>query len=236
MKRKNVTIALAAFLMFTGASKLNAQETESTVTDSSVTALVDTTEKRSFGEWLTKTPWSVSFGGSIINDEGGRKLIHPSLFDYTNYPAFIAFDKDLSVDGLSTQLMFQSTSLKNHTFLSLDINFKYDANKIIGETKFFDPYFISGLGYTYRDASYSRPYLDNKSSVNFNIGLGANFWLNNVLAINTQGLAKFSTDSYLQANIGLVFKLNSTPAECELMPKTPETEDALNHLRGIINK
>jgi len=225
MKRKNVTLAISALLMFLSSSTIKAQDADTTAT-----------EKRSFGKWLTETPWSVTFGGSIINDEGGRKLIYPSLFDYTNYPAFIAFDKDLSLDGFSTQFVFQSTSLKSHSFLSVDINFKYDVNKLIGETKFFDPYVVSGLGYSFRDNSPSKPSYDNLSTVNFNFGVGANFWLNNILAINTQGTAKFTGNSYLQANIGLVFKLSQSAPECEVTAKTTEAEDALQHLRGIINK
>ncbi len=225
MKRKNVTLAISALFLFLSTSTIKAQDADTTVTD-----------KRSFGKWLTETPWTLSFGGSIINDEGGRKLFQPSLFGYTNYPAYIAFDKNLGIDGFSTQFMFQSTSLKSHSYLSLDINFKYDINNIIGETKFFDPYLISGLGYSFRDSSPSQPNYDKLSSVNFNFGLGANFWLNKIVAINTQGLAKFSGNSYLQANIGLVFKLNKPAEECEATAKTPEAEDALQHLRGIINK
>lgn len=230
MKRKNVTIAISALLMFLSTSAIKAQDAETSVSDTTVS------QKGTFGKWLKETPWTVTFGGSIINDEGGKKLIYPSLFDYTNYPAFIAFDKNLSKEGFSTQLMFQSTSLKNHSFLSLDINFKYDVNELIGDTKFFDPYVISGLGYTFRDASPSKPNYNNLSTVNFNFGVGANFWLNKILAINTQGLAKFSGNSYLQANIGLVFKLSQPAPECEVTAKTPEAEDALQHLRGIINK
>jgi hypothetical protein len=235
MKRKNVTLAISALLMFLSTCTIKAQDVETTETD---VKLTDTTvsNKRTFGKWLTETPWTVTFGGSIINDEGGKKLIYPSLFDYTNYPAFIAFDKNLSVNGLSAQFMFQSTSLKSHSYLSIDVNFKYDVNELIGDTKFFDPYVVSGLGYTLRDASPSKPNYDNLSTVNFNFGVGANFWLNKILAINTQGLAKFSGNSYLQANIGLVFKLSQPAPECEVTAKTPEAEDALQHLRGIINK
>jgi len=223
MKRKNVTIALAAFLMFTGASKLNAQETD--VTESK--------EKRSFKSWLTDTPWTVGFGGSIIQD--GGELIK-KVTEYTFYPATFTADKDLSIKGWSAQFAFSSTSLRPHGFLAGDINFKYDFNNLIGDTKWFDPYSILGVGVTYRDQTAFNPLYEKNTRPTFNAGLGANLWLNNILAINLQGQAKFTKDNYLQANIGLVFKLNGSPAECETMPKTPETEDALNHLRGIINK
>ena len=229
MKRKNVTIALAAFLMFTGASKLNAQETESTESTEST----ELKEKKSFKSWLTETPWTVGFGGSIIQD--GGELIK-KVTEYTFYPATFTADKDLSIKGWSAQFAFSSTSLNPHGFLSGDINFKYDFNNLIGDTKWFDPYSTLGVGVTYRDQTVFNPSYDKNTKPTFNAGLGANLWLNKIMAINLQGQAKLTKDPYLQANIGLVFKLNSSPAECETMPKTPETEDALNHLRGIINK
>ena len=56
------------------------------------------------------------------------------------------------------------------------------------------------------------------------------------MALNLQGQARFTKNPYLVANIGLVFKLNAAAPECEITPKTVEAEDALQHLRGIINK
>ncbi len=223
MKRKNVTIALAAFLMFTGASKLNAQETDST----------EKTEKRSFGKWLTETPWTVGVGGSIIQDGGEliKKITH-----YTFYPAVLTADKDLSKKGWSAQFAFSSTSLQPHSFLSVDVNFKYDLNNLIGETKWFDPYTTLGVGVTYRDLTAQYKNYEPTTLPTFNAGLGANFWLTKIMAINLQGQAKFTTNPFLVANVGLVFKLNAAEPECEMMPKTPETKDALDHLRGIINK
>lgn len=224
MKRKNVTIALAAFLMFTGASKLNAQETEST----------EKNDKRSFKSWLTDTPWTVGFGGSIIQDDGENLI--KKIDEYAYYPATFTLDKDLSIKGWSTQFAFASTSLQPHSFLSVDINFKYDLNNLIGETKWFDPYSILGVGVSYRDQSALIPSYESNTRPTFNAGLGANLWVNDIMAINLQGIAKFTKNPFLVANIGLVFRLNSSAPECELMPKTPETKDALDHLRGIINK
>jgi hypothetical protein len=219
MKRKNVTIALIAFLMFAGASAF-AQETT-------------TTEKRSFGSWLTKTPWMVSFGGDIINDDLKGNGLFPGvkLFDF--YPAKFACEKEMK-KGWSSQLVIGSTGFNPHTFAFLDVNFKYDFNNIIGETKWFDPFSILGLGYTYR-----QPWATNvtSNSVGFNAGLGANFWLYPNMGLTTQGLAKFcNNNKYLQASIGLVFKIGNAAPKCEATPKTQEAEDALQHLRGIINK
>ena len=56
------------------------------------------------------------------------------------------------------------------------------------------------------------------------------------MAINIEGQAKFATDPYLQANVGLVFKINPILEKILLKPKSQEAKDALQHLRGIINK
>ena len=56
------------------------------------------------------------------------------------------------------------------------------------------------------------------------------------MAINFEGQAKFATDPYLQANLGLVFEINPIIEKIILRPKSQEAKDALQHLRGIINK
>ena len=223
MKRKNGTLAIAAFLLFAGTSKLNAQEMDST----------ETTGKRSFGKWLTETPWTVGFGGSIIHD-GGPYI--KNIMGYAFYPATFTADKDLSLKGWSTQFAFTSTSIRPHSFLAVDLNFKYDFNNLIGDTKWFDPYSILGVGVSYRDKTAYQSSYEKNTRPTFNAGLGANLWLTKIMALNLQGQAKFTKDPFLQANIGLVFKLNAAAPECEITPKTVEAEDALQHLRGIINK
>ena len=69
-----------------------------------------------------------------------------------------------------------------------------------------------------------------------NTALGVNLWITQVMAINLEGQAKFATDPYLQANIGLVFKINPILKKVKIKPKSQEAKDALQHLRGIINK
>lgn len=224
MKKKNVTIALIAFLLFTGATNVFAQTTTPT-------------EKKPFGEWLTKTPWTVSFGADIIDDNGKPGSIFHSLLTYDFYPAKFTAEKVL-VKGWSAQLAFGSTSLNPHNFLMFDANAKYSfLYKKAGK---FDPFAILGLGYTYRDRSQDSPNDTDGSSSNavtFHTGLGANLWLYPNFGLTAQGLAKFTKDKYLQASLGLVFKIGNNKApECTVTPKTKEAEDALQHLRGIINK
>jgi len=220
--KKNVTIALTAFLMFAGTTSIFAQDTTATAPK----------EKKSLATWLTKTPWIVNFSADIINDnlKGG---LFPGVKEFDFYPAKFTCEKVMK-KGWSGQLAFASTGLQPHQYFGTDLNFKYDFNNLIGDTKWFDPFSVLGLGYTYR-----QPFTTNVTSnqVNANVGLGANFWLFPNMGLTTQGLAKFGKDKYLQASIGLAFKIGgSTPKKCEVAPKTKEAEDALQHLRGIINK
>lgn len=225
MKKKNVTIALIAFLLFAGVSNINAQETQSTA-------------KLPFGKWLTKTPWIVGFGVDIVDDNGKPGNMFHSLKTYEYYPAKFTAEKILK-KGFSAQFAFGSTSVNPHNYLMMDLNGKYSFLYKKEGKKVFDPYAIAGLGYSYRDRT---PATKNQSgdkngAVNLNLGLGANIWLFPNMGLNVQGLAKFTKDKYLQASVGLVFRIGgSTPKKCEVAPKTKEAEDALQHLRGIINK
>ena len=226
MKKKNVTLALSAFLMFACTLNLNAQDTT-------------TNNKQSFGTWLTKTPWTIGFGMDVIDDNDNAKTF-VKLRDFRWSPYKFTMEKALK-KGLSVQLAFASTSYHPHNFLSVDLNGKYDLNNLIGETKWFDPYVIAGLGYTYRDyTENTKNTVKNVSStnmVNFNVGLGANFWIYPNVGIQAQGLAKLTKNCYAPFSLGLVFKIGNCEApKCEATPKTQEAQDALQHLRGIINK
>lgn len=225
MKKKNVTIALTAFLLFAGVFNLKAQTTPPA-------------EKLGFGKWLTQTPWQVSFGADIIDDNGGPGSIFHNLKTYEYYPAKFVAEKVIK-KGWSGQFAFASTSLNPHNFLMVDLNAKYSFLYKKVEKKIFDPFAILGFGYTYRDHSPGvvNPSGQKNSSVTFNAGVGANIWLYPNMGITGQGLAKISGDKYLQASIGLVFKIGGAKKEeCTVTPKTKEAEDALQHLRGIINK
>ena len=216
--KKNVTIALTALLMFTANSNAQAPTTSAKVP---------------FGTWLTKTPWIVNFSADIVNDRFRTDGVYPGLKKFDFYPAKFTCEKVMK-KGWSSQLAFISTGLNPHTYFGTDLNFKYDFNNLIGETKWFDPFSILGFGYTYRQPVATSI---KSNQVNFNAGLGANLWLYPNMGLTIQGLAKFGKDSYLVASAGLVFKIGgSTPKACVVAPKTKEAEDALQHLRGIINK
>jgi len=227
--KKNVTIALTAFLMFAGTTSIFAQDTTAAAPK----------EKKSLATWLTKTPWQVGIGMNLIDDNDNTKSFG-SLRDITWSPFKFTLEKAL-VKGWDLQLAFSSTSYNPHNFLAIDVNGKYDLNNLIGETKWFDPYALVGLDYSYRDYTELKVNevkgVSSTNKIGFNAGLGANFWLFPNVGIQTQAVAKLGGNNYMAVSLGLVFKIGaSTPAKCEVAPKTKEAEDALQHLRGIINK
>lgn len=202
-----------------------------------VSAQNDTTANKSFGKWLTSTPWLVSIDVSMVDDNNDVGSIFRGLRKYQYYPAKFTIEKKI-VKGWSAQLTFASTSIKPHNYLALDANAKYSF--LHKKTSKFDPFAILGLGYTYRDYSIEVPNDFEGSSLNsltFQTGLGANYWLFQNVGITAQGLAKFTNDNYLQASLGIVFKIGNNKApECTVAPKSQEAQEALQHLRGIINK
>jgi hypothetical protein len=196
-------------------------------------------EHRSFGKWLVETPWEVGFGGSVISDNTSVYNSSQAFFNNTYFPARFSAEKSLKMSDLSMQLVIASTSFKPHGFAEVDINFKYDFSFLFGESKSFESYALIGAGLTYRDNGYdkfAKTYYDDNFQPSFNTAFGTNFWITKSMAINLEGQAKFAKDQYLQANIGLVFKINPIKSIPILRPKSKEAKHALQHLRGIINK
>ena len=195
-------------------------------------------KKASLGDWLMDTPWRVGFGGSVIKDNNGNFDSSIKFFNYTYYPASFSAEKDLAIDRLSMQLVFTSTSFKPHSFGSADINFKYNFSDLFGNYESYDMYALLGCGVNYRDNNHlsNTTIYDDEYQPSLNTAFGVNLWLTKVMAINFEGQAKFATDPYLQANLGLVFEINPIIEKILLRPKNQEAKDALQHLRGIINK
>ena len=224
--KKNVTIALTAFLMFAGTTGIFAQDAAATTPK----------EKKSLATWLTKTPWQIGIGMNIIDDNQDPKTF-AAIRDAKWSPYKFTMDKAL-VKGFGVQLAFSSTSYNPHNFLAVDLNFKYN---FIKQPKRFEGFALAGLGYTYRDYTVNTKNtvkkIDSQNTPGLNLGLGANYWIFTNVGIQVQAVANISKDKYMGGALGLIFKIGSTtPVKCEVAPKTKEAEDALQHLRGIINK
>jgi len=96
--------------------------------------------------------------------------------------------------------------LINDSFFAMDAKVKYDVNRLIGETSWFDPFLLAGGGYS-----------KIGESNNFNIaaGWGFNLWFSRSVGVNFQSDYNHNPQStatdYFQHSLGLVFKLNSRP-------------------------
>ena len=94
--------------------------------------------------------------------------------------------------------------LLDDSFLAVDSKLKYDLNLLVGETAWFDPFVLSGIGYSK---------IGDSSNFNIAVGWGFNTWISDTIGINFQSdynhnLRSTATD-YFQHSIGLVFKLNA---------------------------
>lgn len=173
-----------------------------------------------FKRKLRKTVWTIGGSLAIIDDDGKpyKELVNISSWNLFPIPTKLSlegyYDKGFSFEGSFTVSRYKggktiNNEIANGTklFLSFDANTRYDLNNLIGDTKFFSPYAVGGLGYTFRALSKQR------HCPTFNFGLGFTIWLERGIGINVQSLAKFGlsryrSTNYLMHTIGVVYRFN----------------------------
>ncbi len=257
MKKQYLIIAITAFSFFARITNVQAQDTT-----------------MSFGKYLTQTSWLVTVGADFVDnsqDHNPFKIYNHGGSTHGGSPAFntpakFAIEKDIygfrhwkHTKGFSIVLALTSTSLRPHNFAALDGYLKYDLNTLIGDTKFFDPFLLGGLGLNYMDyAGNNGPFANGDKNtyrqgkdvfITIDGGLGFNLWIFPNVAINLQSVAKWGKlakswegTNYFQNSVGLVFKIgrcNETKVEPVVAcpyKRSKEAEDALIHLREHINK
>lgn len=205
---------------------------------------VEDDTKRDFRYFFFKTPWIVQLGWAVIDDDGKP---YRDFFDAKKswnvapYPNKFALEKQLkyglTLESSLTINLYKSGKIINNdvisssgNFFCVDLNGKYDLNRIIGNTQWFDPYFSLGFGYTNRVISaFTKTYTGNT-------GLGFNLWFyQNEFGINFQTQAKFgfhkpfikTETNYMHHSIGGIYKFTWNNRPYLL---------ARRHLRGIIKK
>jgi hypothetical protein len=115
-------------------------------------------------------------------------------FAYTSYKA------NAIVDNVAL--------LKDNTFFSGDFHIRYHFDILYKTPSFFDPYLMTGMGFTYRSGV-------NKTQTSTgtnNIGVGCNFWIYKGFGLSLQSVGKFTMkggtkSNYLHHSVGLVYKL-----------------------------
>lgn len=161
--------------------------------------------------------WQLGVGYNFVDDSG------PRLNDYFNFKEIwhaVPYPSRLTVGYyLKNGFGFEAIGsyneydagkivdgdilLEDQTYVALDGKISYDLNRIFGQTGWFDPYLMTGAGYTWVGAA---------DRATFNAGGGFNIWLTPTIGFNLNSMAKWGLftnkgTNHLQHSLGLIFKL-----------------------------
>lgn len=200
LKMKHLKVALLALLLITGFSNVNAQD--------------------------ENNPWAIGFGVNAVDfyptnsgDLPGKWYDEFANADdhYNILPAiskltvgrYLAAGFSLELGGTLNKIEkigdFEADDL---SFFAVDGTVKYDLNKIIGETAWFDPYASVGGGYTW---------MDDWDTGTFNGGAGFNVWFTDNLGLNLETKYKHTFESNIiqhwQHSAGIVVKFGGTDTD-----------------------
>ncbi|WP_299525913.1 outer membrane beta-barrel protein [uncultured Lutibacter sp.] len=164
--------------------------------------------------------WVVGGGINVVNirTPDGISGIFRDIFKDANMSggAIRVFTAMYIKKGVSLQLSASGNKIKkgfgyntgdvllNDSFFAMDAKLRYDLNRLIGETSWFDPYVLSGFGYSK---------IGDTNNFNIAAGWGFNAWFSSSVGLNFQSDYNHNPTStatdYFQHSFGLVFKLNS---------------------------
>lgn len=161
--------------------------------------------------------WQLGIGYNFVDDSG------PGLDDYFNfkeiwhavpYPSRLTvgyyMTNGFGVEAIGSYNEYDAGKIvdgmilpEDQTYVALDGKISYDLNKLIGQTGWFDPYVMTGAGYTWIGAA---------DRATFNAGGGFNTWFTETVGLNVNAMGKWGlfTDrgtNHMQYSVGLIFKL-----------------------------
>lgn len=166
--------------------------------------------------------WMFGLSWSAIDDNGNK---FGNLFDVNNSWNLLPYPSTLTVDryfnyGWSMEfgatyskyklgkLINDSTNFQG-TFFNFDVNVKYSFSRLYApRAKWFDPYLVAGIGYTYRQEGAAT------HAPTANIGGGINLWIYKGFGIRFNSTAKLGVypgfwetpENYLHHSVGLVLR------------------------------
>ncbi len=198
---KHLKVALLALLLISGFNNMNAQDKNNTW---------------AFGVGINAVDFYPTNSG--LDGQGAWFDEYANTTDHYNIlPSLsrITVSKYLT-DGYSieaagslnriTKVGDNATSEK--TYYGLDGAVKYDLNKVIGDTSFFNPYASVGGGYVW---------LDNSGTATFNGAFGVNFWFSESVGLNIESKYKHSFGNsitqHFQHALGIVVKFGGTDSD-----------------------
>ena len=160
-------------------------------------------------------PWAIGFGVNIVDFYGVsdfsnqvKDLLGNSDWNFLPSISRITAEKYLdkgfslqfagSLNKISTEIAKDDSDA---LYYSLGANVKYDLNKLVGETGWFDPFVYLGGNFVS---------FDSNSEGMLNVGVGFNAWFNDAIGVTFQtGTNKNFTDevrSHYQSSLGVVVK------------------------------
>lgn len=168
-------------------------------------------------KWIFGVHWSgVEYDGSRLegvfdSDRNRTALPYPTLLTIDRYFVYgWSMEASLGYNKFSsTRLSPDSNSVLFADQFSLDLNGKYSFyTKYAPRARWIEPYFVGGLGFTYR------PSLEEAYIPTINLGAGINFWFGKYVGMRFAGGAKVavfpefatSPNNYLNASAGFVFR------------------------------
>ncbi|MFD1292992.1 OmpA family protein [Lutibacter holmesii] len=192
---KHLKVALLALLLVTGFSNVNAQDENNPWAIGFGVNAVD------FYPTNPQTEWGGNWYSEFFNANDHYNIV-PAVSRLT-VARYLAAGFSFEAAGSFNKIEnIGDMSVDDYSFWTVDGSIKYDVNKIIGDTKWFDPYVLIGGGYTWMDD------LDTASG---NAGVGANFWFNDNVGLSIETRYRHTFDSDLfdhwQHSAGITFKM-----------------------------
>ncbi|MDQ3190846.1 MAG: hypothetical protein M3Q58_04560 [Bacteroidota bacterium] len=203
------------------------------------------------------TPWIFGIGTSFIDNDGKAGV----LFDFKQgwntvyYPSRLSAEKIIangfSAEAVASYNRFRPGKIFNgkilnevRSYVGVDVMGKYDLNEAVGQTIWFDPFVMAGLGYTYVQNGKSILYPEFKqrdlNTGNFNVGFGFNLWITDEIGLNLQTVGKFTFDNttasnYLQHSVAVVYKMDFDNSFYKAKTRKGIT-NIVDHIQKIANK
>lgn len=156
----------------------------------------------------TEKPWTLVGGTNLIHiDHGETAAILP-------YLTKLSLTRGLG-QGFSVELAASANEIErpwgtttDATYAGLDLNFQYDLNEILGDTGWFDPYVLAGVG---------ENWVGTENGLSLNLGLGVNNWISNSLGITvSSAYKKVNTPSDFkmwQHSVGVAWRFGNNDAD-----------------------
>ncbi len=170
-------------------------------------------------------PWIISFGvntvdysatnvSGMISDSGESTKWFEGFFkvranhNYIKAPTKLSvgrylnesFNMELSASVNKITKMGSFSVAESISYVAFDLNLNYDLNKVIGESEWFDPYTIMGVGANL---------LDSDKTFTLNSGFGTKLWTFNKVGFKMQTVYKHNfkgSHPHFQHSISLIYK------------------------------